>query len=274
MPDYISLIPDCRAVDYTDANAISGCGHLIAALMQRTPEYSCGSEPTVASTPVVKAAKEWIRLVEDNVGFLPVTKVIEALSDFDLIYRLVYGRPAPRNFLNTNYLRVFDARIHGNYRIEESWLVRVISDGLNCRDKIYLDQPLKWRSLTLDAWIDEIQNNGRFVNVNADEALRRVSQIVYTDLFAFCGSRQEAFKRQLVQTYLPYTEKIAEMNSITQKSLLMLVRSICGKYLDSDTAWELETEIMTPLSTSPSLTPHDRHAYRLDCEFRKMIEVA
>lgn len=274
MPDYISLIPDCRTVDYTDADAISGCGHLIAALMQRTPEYSCGSEPTVASTPVVKAAKEWIRLVEDNVGFLPVTKVIEALSDFDLIYHLVYGRPAPRNFLNTNYLRVFDARIHGNYRIEESWLVRVISDGLNCRDKIYLDQPLKWRSLTLSAWIEEIQNNGRFVNVNADEALRRVSQIVSTDIFAFCGSQQEAFKQRLVRTYLPLTEKIADMDSITQKSLLMFIRSIYGKYLDSDTAWELETEIMTHLSTSPSLTPHDRHAYRLDCEFRKMIEVA
>lgn len=274
MLDYISLIPDCQTVDYADADAISGCGHLIAALMQRTPEYSCGSEPTVASTPVVKAAKEWIRLVEDNVGFLPVTKVIEALSDFDLIYRLVYGRPAPRNFLNTNYLRVFDARIHGNYRIEESWLVRVISDGLNCRDKIYLNQPLKWRSLTLGTWIEEVQNNGRFVNADAGEALRRVSQIVSTDLFAFCGSQQEAFKQRLVRTYLPLTEKIADMDSITQKSLLMFIRSIYGKYLDSDTAWELETEIMTHLSTSPSLTPHDRQAYRLDCEFRKMMEVA
>ena len=129
-------------------------------------------------------------------------------------------------------------------------------------------------ALCIEEWYEQFRNGTKHLTLSDYDVLQRIVILLESDLFAFCGSRQEAFKQRLVQTYLPLTEKIADMDSITQKSLLMFVRSIYGKYLDNDTAWELETEIMTHLSTSPSLTPHDRHAYRFDCEFRKMIEVA
>lgn len=193
---------------------------------------------------------------------------------YDLVHRVGFGKAAESNSLDRYRMSAFEAYISGDRSVDQYTLYHAVAHEVSRRNQLFLGRPLQWMTFYIDEWYEQFHKSIKHITLSDYDVLQRITILLESDLFAFCGSRQEAFKRQLVRTYLPFTEKIADMDSTTQKSLLSFVRSIYGKYLDSDTAWGLETEIMNRLSISPSLTPHDRHAYRLDCEFRKMIEVA
>lgn len=263
------VLPDCRTVDYTDCEEIAGYGHLLLSLLQRTLEYNCTSTPSISAAPIIQASKEWLRLVEKNIISLSAKDTIKALSYYDILHRLVYRTPSSESFLNDSYMRVFNARINGDFEISDSQLYQVVSDRLRFRDNVYFDKLLRWHVLTLSAWYKEILHCGKFFNVSHLESLGRVTQILSSDLFAFCGAGEERFKQRLVEEYLPGIKDLVSLCGKTLCGLLMLVRKARGKYIGLDEGNEYDARIMSLLIDAPDITLYDRQAFRLDIEFKK-----
>ena len=265
---------DIEAVDFSNVADISSFASLILSQANFLGIFSGKDSDFSDARELRMVAKRWLQRTGE---VMPVSTAGEALtlSDYyDLVHRVGFGKAADNNFLDRYRIRAFEAYIRGDRSVDQYTLYHVVANEVSRRNPLFLGRPLQWMALCIEEWYEQFRNGTKHLTLSDYDVLQRVTILLGSDLFAFCGSQQETFKHRLVQSYLPLTEKIADMDSITQKSLLMFVRSIHGKYLDSDTARELETEIMTRLSTSPSLTPHARHAYRLDCEFRKMIEMA
>lgn len=265
---------DIDAVNFSNVADISGFASLILSQANFLGIFSGKDFDFSDARELRMIARRWLQMAAE---FMPTFAVGDALtlSDYyDLVHRVGFGKATDSDILNRYRMNAFEAYIRGDRSVDQYTLYHAVAHEVSRRNPLFLGRPLQWMAFCIEEWYEQFRNWTKHLTLSDYDVLQRVTILLESDLFAFCGSQQEAFKRQLIRTYLPFTEKIADMDSITQKSLLMFVRSICGKYLDSDTAWELETEIMTHLSTSPSLTPHARHAYRLDCEFRKMIEVA
>lgn len=265
---------DIDAVDFSNVADISGFASLILSQANILGIFSGKDFDFSDARELRMTARRWLQRVEERMSNYTVGESLTLSDYYDLIHRVGFGKAADNNFLDRYRMNAFEAYIRGDRSVDQYTLYHAVAHEVSRRNPLFLGRPLQWMALCIEEWYEQFRNGTKHLTLSDCDVLQRVTILLENDLFAFCGSQQEAFKRQLVQTYLPYTEKIADMDSITQKSLLRFVRSIYGKYLDSDTAWELETEIMTNLSTSPSLTSHDRHAYHLDCEFRKMIEVA
>ena len=265
---------DIVAVDFSNVADISGFALLILSQANILGIFSGKDFDFSDARELRMIARRWLQMAAE---FMPTFAVGDALtlSDYyDLVHRVGFGKAADNNFIDRYRMNAFEAYIRGDRSVDQYTLYHAVAHEVSCHNPLFLGRPLQWMALCIEEWHEQFRKGTKHLTLSDYDVLQRITILLESDLFAFSGSRQEAFKQRLVQTYLPLTEKIADMDSITQKSLLRFVRSIYGKYLDSDIAWELETEIMTHLSTSPSLTSHDRHAYRLDCEFRKMIEVA
>lgn len=265
---------DIDAVDFSNVADISGFASLILSQANFLGIFSGKDFDFSDARKSRMVAKRWLQRTGELMPTFTVGDALTLSDYYDLVHRVGFGKAAESNFLNRYRMNAFEAYIRGDRSVDQYTLYHVVANEVSRRNPLFLGRPLQRMALCIEEWYEQFRNGTKHLTLSDYDVLQRIVILLESDLFAFCGSRQEAFKQRLVQTYLPLTEKIADMDSITQKSLLMFVRSICGKYLDSDTAWELETEIMTHLSTSLSLTPYDRQAYHLDCEFRKMIEVA
>ncbi|GEM_PF-1328374 len=189
-------IPDCSVIDYTDGDKVFGAGHLLLSLMQRTDPYRNRDVAPAPASAVIKAARQWIAGVERCVDALPARQIITALSPFDLLHRMAYGRPASTEFLNRWYIHVFNAKIHGDNHISDVELMSVISDRLSRRDPLYSDRPLLWYSATLDRWMQLCGTAAKFDGIPLDEALSIAASLLDNDLFVYVPD-QEAFKRRL-----------------------------------------------------------------------------
>ena len=265
---------DIDAVDFSNVADISGFASLILSQANFLGIFSGKDFDFSDALELRMTARRWLQRVEERMSNFTAGEALTLSDYYDLVHRVGFDKAAESNFLNRYRMNAFEAYIIGDRRVDQYTLYHVVAHEVSRRNPLFLGRPLQWMAFCIEEWYEQFRNGSKQITLSDYDVLQRITILLESDLFAFSGSRQEAFKQQLVRTYLPLTEKIADMDSITQKSLLMFIRSIYGKYLDSDTAWELETEIMTHLSTSPSLTPHGRQAYRLDCEFRKMIEVA
>lgn len=265
---------DIDSVDFSNVADISGFASLILAQANFSGIFSGKNFDFSDARELRMTARRWLQRVEERLSNFTAGEALTLSDYYDLVHRVGFDKAAESNFLNRYRMNAFEAYIRGDTSVDQYTLYHVVANEVSRRKPLFLSRPLQWMAFCIEEWYEQFHKSIKHITLSDYDVLQRITILLESNLFAFCGSQQEAFKQLLVQTYLPLTEKIADMDSITQKSLLMFVRSIYGKYLDSDTAWELETEIMTSLSTSPSLTPHARQAYRLDCELRKMIEVA
>lgn len=265
---------DIDSVDFSNVADISGFASLILAQANFFGIFSGKDSDFSDARELMVIARRWLQRVREYIPAFTVSEALTLSGYYDLVHRVGFGKVVDCNSLDRYRMSAFEAYISGDRSVDQYTLYHAVAHEVGRRNPLFLGRPLQWILLCIDEWYEQFRDCTKLIALSNYDVLQRITILLESDLFAFCGSQQEAFKQRLVQTYLPLTEKIADMDSITQKSLLMFVRSIYGKYLDIDTAWELETEIMTNLSTSPTLTPHARHAYRLDCEFRKMIEVA
>ncbi len=259
-------IPDCSVIDYTDGDKVFGAGHLLLSLMQRTNPYRNRDVAPAPASQVIKAARQWIAGVERCVDALPARQIITALSPFDLLHRMAYGRPASAKFLDDRYMHVFNAKIHGDNNIFDTELFGVISRGLSRRAVVYSDRPLLWYSATLDRWMQLCGTATKFDGMPLDEALSIAASLLDNDLFAFVPD-QNAFKRRLAASCVRRLADAAVSDPVTLRAALTFVRTARFRYIAADLAAHLELHLLRLLSRNSSLDPNDRDAYRLDLDY-------
>ncbi|MFG6382306.1 MAG: hypothetical protein K1V87_09405 [Muribaculum sp.] len=259
-------IPDCSVIDYTDGDKVFGAGHLLLSLMQRTNPYRNRDVAPAPASQVIKAARQWIAGVERCVDALPARQIITALSPFDLLHRMAYGRPASAKFLDDRYMHVFNAKIRGDNNIFDTELFGVISRGLSRRAVVYSDRPLLWYSATLDRWMQLCGTATKFDGMPLDKALSIAASLIDNDLIAFVPD-QDVFKHRLAADCTSRLADIDAGDADTLRAALHFVRTARYRYLDADLAARIELHILRHLSRNSGLDPNDRQAYLLDLDY-------
>ena len=202
--EYDRYIPDCGALDYADAPAVTGCGRLLLALLQRAADYGCGLvAPQVSTLPLLRQARTWLDRTERSIGAIAPAALADLTEIYDLLHRLVRRAPAPGSVMADCAMRAFRARVGSTSPVSESQLMRLLSERLRMRDAAFFDKPLLWFSLTLSDWHKATSATGRFPAATPRaEAIARAATLLREDLTACCGSRQGAYKQLLADAAL------------------------------------------------------------------------
>lgn len=232
--EYDRYIPDCGALDYADAPAVTGCGRLLLALLQRTADYGCGLVGPQASTlPLLRQARTWLDRTERSIGAIAPAALPDLTEVYDLLHRLVRRAPAPGSIMASCAMRAFTARISDTGSISESQLMRLLSERLRMRDAAFFDKPLLWYSLTLSDWHRVTSATGRFpASTPRAEAIARAATLLREDLTACCGSRQGAYKQLLADAALAdFASAVATLPGLDMENGYINIDNGCGRDL-------------------------------------------
>lgn len=291
--EYDRYIPDCGDLDYADAPAVTGCGRLLLALMQRTADYGCGLvAPQVSTLPLLRQTRTWLDRTERSIGAIAPAALADLTEVYDLLHRLVRRAPAPGSVMADCAMRAFRARVGATSPVSESQLMRLLSERLRMRDAAFFDKPLLWYSLTLSDWHKATAATGRFpAAVPRAEAIARTATLLREDLTACCGSPQGAYKQLLADAALAdFASAVAistgfdmenvygdidngrgldiadvsgEADPEALTAMLRLLGAARSTYIPADTADALELRIHSRLAATPLLTPPDRLSHHL-----------
>ena len=291
--EYDRYIPDCGALDYADAPAVTGCGRLLLALLQRTADYGCGLVgPQVSTLPLLRQVRAWLDRTERSIGAIAPADLADLTEVYDLLHRLVRRAPAPGSIMADCAMRAFRARVGATSPVSESQLMRLLSERLRMRDAAFFDKPLLWYSLTLSDWHKATAATGRFpASTPRAEAIARAAQLLCEDLTACCSSRQGAYKQLLADAALAdFASAVAISTGFDMENgygdidnghgldiadvsgeadpealiaMLRLLGAVRSAYIPADTADLLELRIHSRLAASPLLTPSDRLSHHL-----------
>ena len=163
---------------------------------------------------VRRESKDWLKAVCKQIDTMPVGDTLKLLGTYDSVHRVAYGIPADPTFLNRYTMAAFESRIRGNKEVDPYILYRQINAGIARRDTLYLGRPLQWSTTVLDRWYKELSGSystfsggqnrsGKEGDKAADslyDRLQKASILMETDLWAYEGVNQKAFKQQLFMT--------------------------------------------------------------------------
>lgn len=154
--------------------------------------------PTFAA--IRTQARLWLESVDTVFATLsPGDALTIAVGHYDFVYRTAYNSPTPVADINRQVLRALDAHIAGDTSVDEYDLFRAIADGIERRDPAYLDHPLRWYTLTLERWHDQFRYGTNLHLLSDYDLNQRITLLQSSDLLAFEGANQSAFKRQLAE---------------------------------------------------------------------------
>ncbi|MBD5281030.1 MAG: hypothetical protein HDS35_10900 [Bacteroides sp.] len=164
---------------------------------------------------VRRESKDWLKAVRKQIDTMSVGDALKLLDTYDSVHRVAYGTPADPTFLNRYTMAAFESRIRGNKEVDPYILYRQINAGIARRDPLYLGRPLQWSTTVLDRWYKELSGGystfsgghnrrGKGGDKSADslyDRLQKASILMETDLWAYEGANQKAFKQQLYDKY-------------------------------------------------------------------------
>ncbi len=160
---------------------------------------------------VRRESKDWLKAVRKQIDTMSVGDALKLLGTYDSVHRVAYCTPADPTFLNRYTMAAFESRIRGNKEVDPYILYRQINAGIARRDPLYLGRPLQWSTTILDRWYKELSGSystfsgghnrsGKGGDKPADtlyDRLQKASILMETDLWAYEGANQKAFKQQL-----------------------------------------------------------------------------
>ena len=181
---------------------------------------------------VRRESKDWLRAVRKQIDTMPVGDALKLLGTYDSVHRVAYGTPADPTFLNRYTIAAFESRIRGNKEVDPYVLYRQINAGIARRDPLYLGRPLQWSTTILDRWYKElsgsysnpsggINNRSKGGDKPTDslyDRLQKASILMETDLWAYEGANQKAFKQHLFATIRPLFYKFDQFHCCSIKS--------------------------------------------------------
>lgn len=147
-----------RSTDNTDFRTTESLSTLGRQLVGQLQQHDAFAHNRLPSSPALRHTlldcRQWLESVEKTIESIPPGQALNLLSCYDLIHRVTL-RSTGRDFINRQFMRAFNARIHGDTSVSETDLMEAIAQGLRMRDPLYFDKPLTWYTLTLEQWTRE-----------------------------------------------------------------------------------------------------------------------
>lgn len=259
------MLPEINDIDFSDAAQISGVGHLLLSHMQLCGDFLSHQSQKEDCRKLLVVCKAWINKLENTATKLPDNRALTAIPYYDLLYRICYSKPN-RNFVNSQFTRAFNARIHGDRGQSEFELGRHILTQISMRDRFYIDKPIHWISLIQNRWIKDYEKIG-FNTLGLDEVCGRASLLLASNLYAYFCADQPKFKAGLTKTVLGMVEKYEGYDPAVWREIFMFAKNADQLPRSSKKVYELKKKALHRLSTSEQVNIFDREAFALDFDY-------
>ena len=255
-------IPDCTRLDYTDADEAESACRLLVALMQRTPAHRRRDVAAADSRAVEREAKTWLERIAVAAPALHCHLRLKALGGYDTLYRLTYPSAPVGAVATACRTDAFEARIRGDLRVDETELATALTAPACAPD----ERQARWLAATTDILVRRLARYSGFRSMPLARALKAARYLLERNLHAFTPS-QDAFKERLSRLCLAQLTSLAALDSATLQSALTFVRAAKNRFIDDNTAFRLETELLHRLTDREDLPPLAREAHTLDLEY-------
>lgn len=211
---------DLSSVDFDNVDVVTeSASQMLASANELGLFMTQTSRQSVNARRFVEDATVWISNVRKQIDVYPIGKALALIDVYDLLHRVTYLRPADRGFINGIILKALEARIHGDRSVDEYVLYRAIRSGIGRKDKAFFDRPLQWLCLTEESWYNEATKGYDRSRLSDYDILNRAAILLETDLFAFEGSNQTAFKHRLLNSTRHYLDNYTAPDPKTHLAL-------------------------------------------------------
>lgn len=208
------------SVDFDNVDVVTeSASQMLASANELGLFMTQTSRQSVNARRFVEDATVWISNVRKQIDAYPICKALALIDVYDLLHRVTYRRPADRGFINGIILKAFEERIHGDRSVDEYVLYRAIRSGIDRKDKAFFDRPLQWLCLTEESWYNEATKGYDRSRLSDYDILNRAAMLLETDLFAFEGSNQTAFKHRLLNSTGHYLDNYTAPDPKTHLAL-------------------------------------------------------
>lgn len=239
MHNQIQTPLNLSSVDFDNVdNVTESASQMLASANELGLFISQTSHQSVNARRFVEDATVWISNVRKQIDSYPVGKALALIDVYDLLYRVTYQRPADRGFANGIILKALEARIHGDKSVDEYELYRAIRSGIDRKDKAFFGRPLQWLCLTEESWYNEATKGYDRSRLSDYDILNRAAILLETDLFAFEGSNQTAFKHRLLNSIHRFLDNYTAQDPKTHLALnhfLSLSAALLTRFPQSST---------------------------------------
>ena len=281
----IIQIPSIDGIDFHNPEEANRYALLLCfATREAAQLIPTGNLSAVSS--IRRAAKEWINQIESCIDTYPPSEALKTANSYDFIHRLAYNTPPLPGIIDRQVSRALDEAIKENSiktqirettnqkRIDPYLLYRLIEAGINRKDPRYFGRPLKWQSLRLTRWYREMKeslspdnskspdlsdntnlsNRSYNSNFSDKDKIEKLSIILSSDLTAFEGRNQKAFKRNLLQKHHQLLSLIPANLSKRIEILLSLrhLLFVSSPYIPEEEYEQKKTAITTAIRASIS----------------------
>lgn len=197
-------MPDISQVDFSNRQDIAGFVALLCQIGSRLGIARTDFKPTKETNQVQFLAKKVVAELNESMPKMSVADAFMVTSAYDFAYRLAYFASPDSNSLNKYILAAFDAMIHGDKAINEYEMYKAIAQGLRRRDRAYFDKPLSWLTTIEERWYKEAKRGFNTSALSDYDITNRLTILLRTDLTAYEGRNQSAFKQHLATHYRCY----------------------------------------------------------------------
>lgn len=211
---------DLSSVDFDNIDVVTeSASQMLASANELGLFMTQTSRQSLNAKRFVEDATVWISNVRKQIDAYPIGKALALIDVYDLLHRVTYQRPADRSFVNGIILKAFEERIHGDRSVDEYELYRAIRSGIGRKDKAFFGRPLQWLCLTEESWYNEAVKGYDRSRLSDYDILNRAAILLETDLFAFEGSNQTAFKHRLINSTRHYLDNYTAPDPKTHVAL-------------------------------------------------------
>lgn len=204
--DMLHPLLDIRLVDFGNPYDINGFVSLLCQIGSKAGMTMPDFRPTRESNVIRQLANKVARKLDEQLPVMSAADAFSVLHAYDLVHRFAYMTPADRNTFNRYVLNVFEAMIHGDKSVDQFALFREIASAVARRDKAYLDKPVRWMTIKIGQWYDDMTQDSRQMQMCDNDIINRAGILLGYDLFAYEGRNQDRFKRNLFDSNRHYLD--------------------------------------------------------------------
>lgn len=264
---YDKMLEASSKVAFDNKHEASGYATLILSVANELGIIS--STARMQSREVIKTiqcAKEWICSVKTWLDSISIGDAMDMLEPYDIMHRLAFQTPTPKEFEDKYMMKAFEARIHGDHTVNEYHLFRKIRKELKNKNKAYLDRPLQWYMISLDRWYKNFKYGSSLTELPDYDTLQIISILMSEEIFEYADGDQTHFKQQLYTNHLHLLDNKANYSYEELRALSLFLKQ-SAKHMTAEDYLRHDNDIMLAMISAPTtnrlhrLTLH--HTYHL-----------
>ncbi len=233
---------DFRQINFDDTTSVVAFVSCLCQAGSDCGMTSADFRPSRESNEVRRVAAEVICNLDRLMPSMTPADAFLLVDAYDLAHRLAYAAPADVDTLNAYVLRAFDAMLRGDNAVDRYDMFRTIRRAISRRDRAYFDRPLQWTVFIEEQWYREAKASlsssapagcGKGAVTDYD-IINRTAILLQSDLYAYEGSRQSAFKQALFARHRHYLD-VPGAEDATYATALRHLLSASAPYLSPST---------------------------------------